>query len=562
MVRWQTRDAPGLSRLANIGFIGVEARRANRLPLAVAGFILLSVGMGSECDVVIIGGAFSGAATALVLKRKRPDARVLIIEKTEAFDRKVGESTTEVSSCYMTRILGLTHYLGHHQLAKQGLRLWFSNRDDQPFEDCVEVGSFYHSRLPGFQVDRSKLDSHLLELAMEAGCELWRPAKVTKCALNGAAGQTVSATVNGAERTATARWVVDASGRAAMLARKLGHFRPNNEHPINAVWARFTGVKQWEGHEARQRFPEYARRCWNSREWATNHLFGHGWWVWIIPLRGGDVSAGIVYDSRIFKLPDGPNLSERLHAHIIGHPVGREIFGRACAIEGDVHALSMLPYYSEKVCGDGWAMVGDAAGFIDPLYSPGLDFCSYTSFCVADLVASSLAGENMTERIDYYNQQFPLTYRRWFDSLYKDKYFYMGDAELMSTALLLDVSAYYLGLVRSAYRGPDGEFLNLPFTGNGGRFAAKFMSFYNRRLVALANRRWATGQFGRRNGGWSELYDGFVPDFRLRKQIGKGLRRWLKCELINLGLMMHRRATLAGENPASTIPVSITDSSN
>src|SRR5207244_2974329 len=177
--------------------------------------------MNFDYDVVIIGGAFSGAATALVLKRKRPEARVLIIEKTTEFDRKVGESTTEVSSCYMMRLLGLTHYLGHHQLAKQGLRMWFSNRPDQPFEDCVEVGSFYQSRLPGFQVDRAKLDSHLLELAVQAGCDLWRPAKVTRCDLNGANGQRVSAVVDLAERTATCRWIVDATGRATMLARKL-----------------------------------------------------------------------------------------------------------------------------------------------------------------------------------------------------------------------------------------------------------------------------------------------------------------------------------------------------
>src|SRR3954464_8611925 len=187
--------------------------------------------MNFDYDVVIIGGAFSGAATALMLKRKQPEARVLIIEKAIEFDRKVGESTTEVSSCYLTRILGLAHYLGHHQLPKHGLRLWFSNRPDQRFDDCVEVGTRYQSRLPGFQVDRAKLDSHMLELAVEAGCDLWRPAKVTKIELNGSDGQTVSAMIGPDERTVRARWLVDASGRAALLARKLDHFRPNKEHP-------------------------------------------------------------------------------------------------------------------------------------------------------------------------------------------------------------------------------------------------------------------------------------------------------------------------------------------
>src|SRR5437762_7969250 len=135
--------------------------------------------MEFDYDVVIIGAAFSGAATALVLKRKHPAARVLIIEKSAEFDRKVGESTTELSSCYMTRILGLTNYLGHHHLAKQGLRMWFANQPDQAFDDCVELGAKYQARLPTFQVDRSTLDQHMLEVAMEAGCDLRRPAKVT-----------------------------------------------------------------------------------------------------------------------------------------------------------------------------------------------------------------------------------------------------------------------------------------------------------------------------------------------------------------------------------------------
>jgi flavin-dependent dehydrogenase len=265
---------------------------------------------------------------------------------------------------------------------------------------------------------------------------------------------------------------------------------------------------------------------------------GYGWWCWIIPLRGGDVSAGIVYDSRLFKLPDGPNLGERLRAHLLTHPIGAEIFERAEMIEHDVHAYSALPYSSGKVCGESWATVGDAAGFIDPLYSPGLDFCSYTSYYVADLLARSLAGEDVAEGLDYYNQQFPVTYRLWFETLYKDKYYYMGDAELMSAALLLDVGTYFIGLVIPVYRDPEREFLHLPFEGKAGRIFASLMKFYNRRLVALAKRRLAAGCYGRHNAGWRELYDGFVPDKRVAKLIRKGLFRWARAELTNLRLIL------------------------
>ena len=108
---------------------------------------------------------------------------------------------------------------------------------------------------------------------------------------------------------------------------------------------------------------------------------------------------------------------------------------RRRSIEGDVHAYSALPYCSTQVCGDGWAAVGDAASFIDPLYSPGLDLCAYTSYFVTDLGAC-LAGENVRASLDYYNAQYPVTYRKWFESLYQDKYFYMGEADLMSACVV------------------------------------------------------------------------------------------------------------------------------
>src|SRR5438477_12487501 len=118
---------------------------------------------------------------------------------------------------------------------------------------------------------------------------------------------------------------------------------------------------------------------------------GYGWWSWIIPLRGGDVSAGIVYDSRIFDLPAGATLAQRLHHHLISHQGGHAIFGQAQAIEGDIHAFTALPYWSEKVCGDGWSAVGDATRFIALLYSQGLALCSYTSYYISNLLARSRA---------------------------------------------------------------------------------------------------------------------------------------------------------------------------
>ncbi|MBA3881857.1 MAG: NAD(P)/FAD-dependent oxidoreductase [Chthoniobacterales bacterium] len=514
--------------------------------------------MKFDYDVVIVGGAFSGAATALMLKRKHPAARVLVVEKAAVFDRKVGESTTEVSSAYMTRILGLSNYLGHHHLVKQGLRMWFSNQDPQQrFDDCVEVGARYQARLPTFQVDRSTLDTHMLDLAVAAGCDLRRPAKVSHIDLHGADGQSISLTTASGDEQLRTRWIVDASGRASVLGRKLGHFRANTEHPINAVWARFSGVKDWDSYEWRERFADYANACRTGRSWATNHLMGHGWWCWIIPLRGGDVSAGLVYDSRIFKLSESANLGERLRTHLLSHPVGREIFSDAKILEHDVHAFSALPYSNKQVCGDGWAAVGDAAGFIDPLYSPGLDFCSYTTYYVADMLAASLAGEDATDRIRYLNEQYPITYRLWFETLYKDKYFYMGDAELMSAALLLDVGSYFVGLVTPLYKNPEREFLRLPFEGAPGRIVGGMMSFYNRRLVTLAKRRLARGVFGQRNAGWRELYDGFVPDFRVRKLIQKGLFRWWRAELRNLRLIFSQptAAAKSDQRAPATLPL-------
>ncbi len=497
-------------------------------------------------DVVIIGGAFSGAATGLLLKRKRPELRVLIVEKSAEFDRKVGESTTEVSSCFLTRVLGLSTYLGHEQLAKQGLRLWFANDSEQPFEECVEVGARYNSRLPGFQVDRAKLDAHLLELAEAEGCEVLRPAKAVDIQLNGVGKNLLRVKKEDESLSVTAGWVVDASGRAAVLARQLSHFKPLASHPINALWARFTGVRDWDGHAMREKFPRYASACRTSRSWATNHLMGLGSWVWIIPLKGGDYSVGLVYDSRLFTPPAGASIAEKLRAHFMAHPVGREILRDAQPVEHDMRAYSLLPYSSEKIFGDGWAIVGDAAGFLDPFYSPGLDFCAFTSHGASSLILRAFAGEELAHAMEKYNERFRFCFHSWFDAIYRDKYFYMGDAELMAAAFLLDISGYHLGPVRQVYENPNEQFDFFPFDGVPGKVAASLLKFYNRRLSALARRKIAAGVYGDRNKEWRLLVGGFVPDASMLKLVRQGLLRWWRAELRCLFL---RKAAAAIEQP-------------
>ena len=496
----------------------------------------LPAGMHETCDVAVIGGAFSGAATAILLKRQHPELRVIIIERAEEFDRKVGESTTEVSSCFLTRVLGLTNYLGHHQLPKQGLRMWFARSRDEAFDQCAEIGARYNSRLPGFQVDRATLDEQILKTAVEAGCELWRPARVTNIELRGAEGQSLSVKMGDATRELSARWVVDASGRAAVLARKLGHFQALTEHPTNTLWARYTGVGDWDGHEIRQKFPEWAEATRSARGWATNHLCGLGWWVWIIPLKGGDVSIGLVYDSRLYRPPEGGSIGERVLAHCREHPVGREMFTHAKAIEGDQRAFSQLPYSVHEVAGHGWACVGDASGFLDPLYSPGLDFCAFTAASVADMIGRHIGPKPVSAResaefLTDYNKRFRFCFRSWFECIYRDKYFYLGDAELMAAAFLMDVATYHLGPVDQVYRNPATMFAQFPFDGRAGRIAARLISFYNRRLTRIARKRIAAGRYGAKNAGWRLLVGGFTPEPKVSgRLLFDGIFRWLKLE--------------------------------
>lgn len=480
--------------------------------------------MRRDYDVVVVGGAFSGAATALLLLRERPGLRVAIIERTEAFDRKVGEATTEVSGHFLAHRLHQTQHLLHHHIPKQGLRFWFARGGGDAFEDCGELGAKFQVRLPSYQVDREVLDQHLLDEAVAAGAVLYRPAKVVSCE----PGEGVEIQFGPDQLHLGARQIIDASGRAALMARKRGTLRPLPEHPTNSVWARFRGVADLDGHGLRSRDADYRRACITSRAAATNHLAGYGWWCWIIPLKGGDTSVGIVYDTRLFSLPGDGRLATRLHDHLLGHPVGRTLFADATPVEGDAKAYSALPYFSEEICGSGWHAVGDAAGFLDPLYSAGLDYCSWTSLSAVRFTLSSLDGAAPDPTA--INRRFLASYRGWFEALYKDKYHYLGDFDLMEAAFLMDLGLFFFGPVRELHASDGSSDGRFPFDGPVDGVVARLMAFANRRLAILGRRRQEAGVFGKNNLHRRVLVPGFEPTPRVLRLVWRGVTRWIEAE--------------------------------
>src|SRR6478752_3625974 len=127
-------------------------------------------------DVVVVGGAVSGASSAILLKRGRPDLRVLVVERTDRFDWKVGESTVEVSAYFLTRVLKQYDHLSREQLPKQAFRFWFHNDDVTSLREASETGPTQLARTPSFQLDRARLDERLIAVAREEGSEVWRPA--------------------------------------------------------------------------------------------------------------------------------------------------------------------------------------------------------------------------------------------------------------------------------------------------------------------------------------------------------------------------------------------------
>jgi len=489
-------------------------------------------------DVVILGGAFAGASAAILLRRDLPQLRVLIVERSAAFDAKVGEATTEMSALFLTRRLAMWEHLERAHLPKEGLRYWFSNERVRSHVEASETGGYLRAAVPSFQLRRDVIDEHLLATAVREGAELWRPAKARGVVL-GDFDHTVVIERGDERRALSCRWLLDATGRAAFLARRLGLIERNDEHPTAAIWARWGNVRHLDDVAARGP-AGFAWRNVGSRRLGTNHYMGLGYWVWLIPLGNGETSIGIVFDRRLINLHESKSRESDYRAFLLAIPALAELLQGADLRDDDLRFYAHLPYVARQYMGNGWALLGDAAAFLDPYYSPGLDHAAFTVEATTEIIKRDQAGEDIARRIDQHNQTFVRSYHRFFRAVYRNKYFYMGESDLLSASFLLDTAQYYLFVVRPSYRTVGG-FRWMPVLGQpGASLIYQLMRLYNDRFARIALLRRQVGEEARRNHGRrvKAYFNLQLAPFRMAC---RGLRLWGLAELDAIRLALKRR---------------------
>jgi flavin-dependent dehydrogenase len=414
-------------------------------------------------DIIILGGGLAGLTLALQLRQRHPELDVLVLERrphpVPEAAHKVGESTVEIGAHYFQEVLGLKQHLVDKQLKKFGFRFFFSD-GQKDFAQVTELGVSRSLSVPSWQIDRGIFENFLGEEAQRQGVRFLDSALINKVGLandkhgahqvtwkqagaDDSSPATRSAASCGTE-TRSARWVVDATGRAGLIKRQLGLAR-ENEHAAHAVWFRVSEhirVDDWSDDAAWR-----ARTTTPTRWLSTNHLVGEGYWVWLIPLASGSHSVGIVADPRHHPIEqmntfDGAMAWLQKHQPRLHQELDRMVTGTRDKLQ-DFAFFRRFSYDCEQVfSAQRWALAGEAGRFLDPFYSPGSDFIAIGNTYTTELITRDLAGLPLATHTAIYEQIF----RSFYDStltLYVDQYALFGDPEVLPIKVIWDYTYYW-----------------------------------------------------------------------------------------------------------------------
>ena len=407
-----------------------------------------------DTDVLILGGGLAGLTLALQLRQRNPELGVTVIERrthpVREAAHKVGESTVEIGAHYFSDVLGLREHLDEEQIRKFGFRFFFSDgRDD--IDACTELGVSRLMPTPSWQIDRGRFENFLGERVRALGVDFHDGAVVRAIDMGeGDAAHVVTFEQDGANRSLRARWLVDASGRAGLLKRKLD-LGQANDHDANAVWWRVEGIvdpNDWS------RDPDWLQRCDPPDRWrSTNHMCGRGYWFWLIPLASGAHSLGIVCDAKMHPL-DTMKTHDKAMDWLRRHQpqVAAGLDAGAHAVK-DFLFLRGFSYGCKRVfSGDRWALTGEAGLFLDPFYSPGSDFIAIANTYICELGEKDRAGAPVAPWAEIYQRLYFSFYVSTL-TLYQDQYPLFGDARVLPVKVIWDYTFYWAVLAPLFFSG-------------------------------------------------------------------------------------------------------------